>query len=93
MLMSQEFDLTNLLPIDKRAQFKKPLRPIWLTQESDLFKQIPEFQDFYSLILCTASRRVFSGEGDKRCSGGVEYTYIQGAGDDSESWSLVSHIS
>lgn len=74
----------------------KPLRPLWITQESSL-PVSPDsdeeddnsneehenviFEDFRPVICCTASRRVIGSEVDE---GG----YIQGAGDDTENWAL-----
>lgn len=63
-----------------RAKIRKPLRPIWVTQESTLPDEPPEFPDFHPLVLCTASRRVRGAESSE---GG----YIQGAADDHEAWS------
>lgn len=57
----------------------KPLRPIWVTRESDLPSTLAEFEDFLPVILCTSSRRVHAAEASE---GG----YVQGAGDDSEGW-------
>lgn len=75
----------------------KPLRPLWITQESSLpappdsdgeeedddneDNQNAIFEDFRPVICCTASRRVIGSEVDE---GG----YIQGAGDDTENWAL-----
>ncbi|KAL7922424.1 tRNA A64-2'-O-ribosylphosphate transferase [Trichoderma austrokoningii] len=66
----------------------KPLRPLWITQESSLPDLDSEndhenviFQDYRPVICCTASRRVVGSEVDE---GG----YIQGAGDDTENWAL-----
>lgn len=71
----------------------KPLRPLWITQDSSL-PHPPDsddddedqdqgviFQEYRPVICCTASRRVVGSEVDE---GG----YIQGAGDDTENWAL-----
>ncbi|KAL7955306.1 tRNA A64-2'-O-ribosylphosphate transferase [Trichoderma compactum] len=73
----------------------KPLRPLWITQDSSL-PPPPDsddddedqdqdlgvvFQEYRPVICCTASRRVVGSEVDE---GG----YIQGAGDDTENWAL-----
>lgn len=63
-----------------RSKLQKPLRPIWVTQDSTLPSSPPTFPDFHPLILCTASRRVRGAEASE---GG----YIQGAADDHEAWS------
>ncbi|KAL6805522.1 tRNA A64-2'-O-ribosylphosphate transferase [Trichoderma sp. SZMC 28012] len=74
----------------------KPLRPLWITQDSSLppppdsdddedeeqdQDQGVIFQEYRPVICCTASRRVVGSEVDE---GG----YIQGAGDDTENWAL-----
>ncbi|KAI1802949.1 initiator tRNA phosphoribosyl transferase [Daldinia bambusicola] len=64
-----------------RQELKKPLRPIWVTQESQLLPTDQIFDDFHPVICCTSSRRVLGGE---MSEGG----YIQGAGDDTENWAL-----
>ncbi|KAK8171478.1 tRNA '-O-ribosylphosphate transferase [Phyllosticta citrichinensis] len=74
--LAQELGL-NLASL--RAHLTKPLRPIWVTQESALPSSPPGFQDFHPVILCTSSRRVLAGEVSE---GG----YVQGAGDDAEGW-------
>jgi tRNA A64-2'-O-ribosylphosphate transferase len=56
------------------------MRPIWVTRESTISER-PSIADFHPIVLCTASRRVTTG--GEMSEGG----YIQGAGDDSESWS------
>jgi tRNA A64-2'-O-ribosylphosphate transferase len=61
-----------------RKKLSKPMRPFWVTRESNV-SEPPQFSDFHPVVLCTASRRVKDGE---MSHGG----YIQGAGDDSESW-------
>ena len=63
------------------AKISKPLRPIWVTQDSDLPTSAPTLLNFHPVICCTASRRV---SGSEASEGG----YIQGAGDDSEGWAL-----
>ncbi|CAI6333267.1 unnamed protein product [Periconia digitata] len=63
-----------------RSRISKPLRPIWITQSSELPESIPQYPDMHPLILCTASRRVTSSESS-------ESGYVQGAADDHEAWS------
>lgn len=58
---------------------KKPLRPIWITQESEVVTTDTVFEDYHPVICCTSSRRVV---GTEMSEGG----YIQGAGDDTENW-------
>ncbi|KAK8136260.1 initiator tRNA phosphoribosyl transferase [Apiospora sp. TS-2023a] len=64
-----------------RKQVKKPLRPFWLTRESQIETMAEIFEDFHPVICLTSSRRVQGGE---MSEGG----YIQGAGDDTENWAL-----
>ncbi|KAI1746293.1 initiator tRNA phosphoribosyl transferase [Xylaria scruposa] len=64
-----------------RQHMAKPLRPMWVTQESQLVPTQHIFDDYHPVICCTSSRRVPGGE---MSEGG----YIQGAGDDTENWSL-----
>ena len=68
-------DLSSL-----RSVLKKPLRPSWVTPDSTCTRQPIFSVTYHTIICCTASRRVFGAEM-------TEDGYIQGAGDDSESWS------
>lgn len=63
-----------------RGKLQKPLRPIWVTQQSNLPDSAPSFTGFHPIVLCTASRRVRGAEAS-------ESGYIQGAADDHEAWS------
>ncbi|RYP44140.1 hypothetical protein DL768_009375 [Monosporascus sp. mg162] len=76
LLKSLGLDLAAL-----RRKLKKPLRPIWVTQESRLAPMDVVFEDYHPVICCTSSRRVVGAE---MSEGG----YIQGAGDDTEHWAL-----
>jgi tRNA A64-2'-O-ribosylphosphate transferase len=68
------------IPIDSlQKHLRKPLRPIWVTPESNLIQTSSIFEDFHPIICCTVSRRVAGAEVSE---GG----YIQGAGDDTENW-------
>ena len=68
------------LPKDAfKTPVSKPLRPIWITPDSNLSETERIFEDFRPIICCTVSRRLADGE-----SGGGDY--IQGAGDDTENW-------
>ncbi|KAI8623689.1 initiator tRNA phosphoribosyl transferase [Xylariaceae sp. FL1651] len=80
----EHVDVLQALDIDVAAlsrHISKPLRPIWVTQESQLTPTEHVFDDFHPIICCTSSRRVPGGE---MSEGG----YIQGAGDDTENWAL-----
>ncbi|KAJ4407646.1 tRNA A64-2'-O-ribosylphosphate transferase [Gnomoniopsis sp. IMI 355080] len=79
-LMSLSLDLASL-----RMQISKPVRPTWVTQETDLSHYDREdsqriFEQYRPVICCTSSRRVVDGEVSGRTG------YIQGAGDDTENW-------
>lgn len=75
-LKALDLDIPSL-----RAKTKKPLRPIWVTRDSRLPEEKPEYDDFHPVVLCMASKRVVGGEMS-------ESGYIQGAGDDSEGWAF-----
>ncbi|RYO89263.1 hypothetical protein DL766_000900 [Monosporascus sp. MC13-8B] len=64
-----------------RRKLRKPLRPIWVTQESRLAPTDVVFEDYHPIICCTSSRQVVGAE---MSEGG----YIQGAGDDTENWAF-----
>ncbi|OLN85023.1 Uncharacterized protein C3F10.06c [Colletotrichum chlorophyti] len=64
-----------------RKQISKPLRPFWVTQETQLSPVDVVFEDYHPVICCTSSRRVAGTEMS-------EAGYIQGAGDDTENWAL-----
>lgn len=89
-LKQLKLDLAGL-----RAQISRPLRPTWVTQETDLshyHMQADEdkdeeggagvriFEEYRPVICCTSSKRMTGGE----MSGHTGY--IQGAGDDTENW-------
>jgi len=69
----------NIAPADLRPHISKPLRPVWVTPDSNLKQTSNIFEDFHPVVCCTVSRRVVGGE---LSEGG----YIQGAGDDTENW-------
>ncbi|KAK1672575.1 initiator tRNA phosphoribosyl transferase [Colletotrichum godetiae] len=88
-LKSLDLDLPAL-----RAHISKPLRPFWVTQETQLPSSTTSagddgnaengnvvFEDYHPIICCTSSRRVAGTEMS-------EAGYIQGAGDDTENWAL-----
>ncbi|KAI3400997.1 hypothetical protein diail_702 [Diaporthe ilicicola] len=70
-----------------RAQISKPIRPTWVTQETDISGREDDddgqiFDSFRPVICCTSSRRIT----DSEMSG--HSGYVQGAGDDTENWAL-----
>jgi tRNA A64-2'-O-ribosylphosphate transferase len=69
----------NIPVTDLRHHVSKPLRPIWITPDSNITRASHIFEDYHPVICCTVSRRVAGGE---LSEGG----YIQGAGDDTENW-------
>ncbi|EPE30163.1 hypothetical protein GLAREA_12886 [Glarea lozoyensis ATCC 20868] len=71
----------NVPLIALRQSVTKPLRPMWVTPESNITPTTSIFEDFHPVICCTVSRRVPGGEVSE---GG----YIQGAGDDTENWAF-----
>ncbi|GKT49176.1 uncharacterized protein ColSpa_09357 [Colletotrichum spaethianum] len=69
-------------PAPLRARLAKPLRPFWVTQETQLAPVAGAvFDDHHPVVCCTSSRRVAGAEMS-------EAGYIQGAGDDTENWAL-----
>ncbi|KAI9874436.1 MAG: hypothetical protein M1830_009754 [Pleopsidium flavum] len=69
------------LPLeDLRKKLTKPFRPLWVTPDAPFPPAPLVLEGVYPVICCTASRRV---EGAEAWDGGG---YIQGAGDDAESW-------
>jgi len=62
-----------------RKQLRKPLRPLWVTPETQLAPTGEVFAGAHPVICCTSSRRVAGAE---LSEGG----YIQGAADDTENW-------
>lgn len=75
----QALQALNLPLTELKAKVEKPLRPIWVTPETELLDTGIVFDEWHPVICCTASRRVVGGE---MSEGG----YIQGAGDDTENW-------
>ncbi|KAF2719607.1 initiator tRNA phosphoribosyl transferase [Polychaeton citri CBS 116435] len=57
----------------------KPMRPFWVTPDSDIGMVVPD-SAYHAVVLCTASSRSSSAD----ATGG----YVQGAADDAESWAL-----
>jgi tRNA A64-2'-O-ribosylphosphate transferase len=76
---TNQLDALSLDISHYRSIITKPLRSMWVTQESILPDDPLEFPDFYPIVLCTASRQVKGAEIS-------EHGYIQGAGDDNEAW-------
>ncbi|KAJ4389495.1 tRNA A64-2'-O-ribosylphosphate transferase [Gnomoniopsis smithogilvyi] len=80
-LLSLNLDLASL-----RAQISKPVRPTWVTQETNLSHYYDGeesrriFEQYRPVICCTSSKRVIDGEVSGRTG------YVQGAGDDTENW-------
>ncbi|CAO3651889.1 unnamed protein product [Cunninghamella echinulata] len=64
---------------------KKPLRPIWLTPQSNLSNSMDLTNcDFYPILLISASKCIENGGMVQRDA----YLYVQGSADDQEAWSL-----
>ncbi|KAK9452270.1 tRNA A64-2'-O-ribosylphosphate transferase [Limtongia smithiae] len=74
------------IDIDKlKSLLQKPLRPVWITpNDTHWLPHTPlQYPNFFPIVLCTASKMVLDGV--ERGSG---YSYVQGAADDHEEWSL-----
>ncbi|KAI8064560.1 initiator tRNA phosphoribosyl transferase [Gongronella butleri] len=65
-------------------QLRKPMRPFWLTPESNLACAI-EIPDAYPVFCVSASQFIQDGGCQVRPAG---YLYVQGSGDDHEEWSM-----
>lgn len=78
--MYADYQSLGLETSSLRTALKKPLRPSWITPDNYPSKHVPLSTEYHNIICCTASHIV---EGAERS----EIGYIQGAGDDSESWS------
>ncbi|KAI8338651.1 tRNA A64-2'-O-ribosylphosphate transferase [Chlamydoabsidia padenii] len=63
---------------------KKPLRPVWLTPQSNLDHAI-DTMAFYPILCVSASEFIENGGCQSRPSG---YLYVQGSADDQEAWSM-----
>ncbi|KAG8877569.1 hypothetical protein FRB97_003321 [Tulasnella sp. 331] len=63
-------------------QLSRPLRPVWISTASTIIPQFEDDLDFYPVICLSASEHVENGV--ERHNG---YCYVQGSGDDHESWS------
>jgi len=74
--LNLQLDLPSL-----RKHITKPIRPMWMTQDSCMPDNVEGFDKFHPVICCTASRRV---PGTEASEGG----YIQGSGDDTENWAF-----
>jgi tRNA A64-2'-O-ribosylphosphate transferase len=76
--------LKSFLDLDRdlevlRSQISKPLRPLWITPETQFANGPLMFTDYHTIICCTASKQVPSSEAS-------ESSYVQGSGDDTENW-------
>ncbi|KIJ26618.1 hypothetical protein M422DRAFT_191977 [Sphaerobolus stellatus SS14] len=70
---SSEFSLPPL---------QKPLRPIWITPDTSTLPSLTDI-DFFPVLCVSTSKLVHEGL-ERRTAG---FTYVQGSGDDHESWS------
>jgi len=73
---------------------EKPLRPIWLTPDSTIFiDNPPDYSDCdFFPVICVSVSRVTSTDSPHQSNNNdlsqFDYTYIQGSGDDHETWSM-----
>ncbi|SGY34473.1 BQ5605_C002g01637 [Microbotryum silenes-dioicae] len=80
-LISSSYDLSSLLALDR------PLRPVFISPASRLSSApspSTSFPTFYPIICVSASKLAWDQDGLERALG---FTYVQGSGDDHESWS------
>jgi len=90
-------DSSYVLPT--KAEMSKPLRPVWIVQPAWFFHQHQKCEEqvaaqtnsdlpYHPIVLLTASvpLHTLGLQNERRNRPG--YTYVQGAGDDHESWSL-----
>ncbi|EGF97856.1 uncharacterized protein MELLADRAFT_84197 [Melampsora larici-populina 98AG31] len=83
-LLSSSFDFRRSI-----AQLKRPLRPVWCCPTSictmtDFNSNEDVLPSYYPVVCVSASKIVTDTSTTYRPAG---YTYVQGAGDDHESWS------
>jgi tRNA A64-2'-O-ribosylphosphate transferase len=72
--------LTSNLNLEFLKQLKKPLRPIWISRGDNFLKAMfQEELEFYPIVCVMASSSAIQR--------GNGFDYIQGAGDDEETWS------
>lgn len=79
-LQSLALDLPSL-----RAKLSKPLRPLWITPDTQLGPESPDreaiFDEYRPVVCCTASSK---SSGELATFEG----YVQGAADDTEHWAM-----
>ena len=78
--------LAPLLP----ALAAKPLRCLWLSQDTPLWGLPVPAELPFTPVLCASASAPLCGSGQRHsdCSGqGTSFSYVPGAGDDQESWS------
>ncbi|ORZ11583.1 tRNA A64-2'-O-ribosylphosphate transferase [Absidia repens] len=72
--------------IDRIARLiKRPLRPFWLTPQSNLDHAIQCDDEYYPVLCVSASEYIQNGGCQARPAG---YMYVQGSADDEEAWSM-----
>ncbi|KAF3183861.1 hypothetical protein TWF788_005587 [Orbilia oligospora] len=69
------------------AQLRKPMKPVWITRETDV-ADVEYIREQYNPIYLLSASRYLKEELQPRDSGalGLNFVYIQGAGDDHEGW-------
>jgi len=76
-LVNSSYDLSSLTALDR------PLRPLFVSPASDLDRAEVSFARFLPVVCVSASKLAAEADGLERARG---FTYVQGAGDDHESW-------
>lgn len=76
-LQNSSYDLAALTALDR------PLRPIFVSPASDLDNATTSFTRLIPVVCVSASKLAADTDGLERARG---FTYVQGAGDDHESW-------
>ncbi|KAK6353514.1 hypothetical protein TWF696_005477 [Orbilia brochopaga] len=81
-LLEMKLDVARLA-----GALKKPMKPVWITRDTDADDVEYTGEDFYPVYLLSASRYLREELQPRGASdGGQGFVYIQGAGDDHEGW-------
>ncbi|KAH8550298.1 tRNA A64-2'-O-ribosylphosphate transferase [Umbelopsis sp. PMI_123] len=78
-LLRTKIDLEEI-----RKKLKKPLRPLWYTPQSKILYAPDYTESSFLPVICLSASQFIEGGSQARNG----YMYVQGSGDDEESWSL-----